>query len=96
MVRSDQPADAFATGAAGGITPTKTVETEARSAGIAWRTVRRASDDLGVTKRKGHGDDRPWYWSLPNLSTQLVHVVQSESLNNSDNMDGQVADEEPV
>lgn len=51
-----------------GPAPTKHVEAEAKAAGIAWRTVRRASDDLGISKRKMQGT---WYWSQPNLSNQL-------------------------
>lgn len=52
------------------VVPTKSVEAEAKEAGIAWRTIRRASDTLGVKKRRGDGGK--WYWSLPksgNLST---------------------------
>ena len=59
-----------------GPAPTKHVETEAKAAGIAWRTVRRASDALTVKKQKSNGS---WYWSLPgisNLSKQLVQLVQ--------------------
>lgn len=58
-----------------GPTPTKTVESEAKAAGIAWRTVRRASDALGVQKRKSDGG---WYWSLRRPTNQLVHVVQPQ------------------
>ncbi|MGR4870094.1 AAA family ATPase [Variovorax sp. LARHSF232] len=42
-------------------TPTKTVQTEAKAAGHAWATVRRASEALGVKKRKGESG---WYWQL--------------------------------
>lgn len=48
---------------ANGITPSKTVRDEARVAGFAWISVRRASDNLGVEKRKGAGGI--WYWKLP-------------------------------
>lgn len=47
-----------------GITPSKTVQEQAREAGVAWRTVRRASDSLNVIKTKGPDC---WYWSLPIL-----------------------------
>jgi putative DNA primase/helicase len=50
-----------------GPVPTKTVEAEAKAAGIAWRTVRRASDELGVRKQKG-GMDAGWYWSLAKVA----------------------------
>lgn len=49
-----------------GPTPTKTLQSEARDAGVAWRTVRRASDALGVVKHKS-GFDGGWYWSLPEV-----------------------------
>ena len=71
------------------VVPSKSVETEAKEAGIAWRTVRRASDALGVKKRRGDGGK--WYWTLPksgNLSevAQLSHV--QENMDNMDNMPG--------
>jgi len=55
----------------GDVVPTKSIEAEAKEAGIAWRTVRRASDSLSVKKRRGDGGK--WYWSLSkpsNLSTE--------------------------
>jgi len=60
--------------------PTKHVQAEAKSAGISWRTVRRASDALGVKKRKLQD---AWYWERPsngNLSKQLVHVVHESNV----------------
>lgn len=45
-----------------GPSPTKYVEEQAKAAGIAWRTVRRASDVLLVKKRKVQGK---WYWQRP-------------------------------
>lgn len=45
------------------VVPSKTIEAEAKEAGIKWATVRRASDDLGVKKRRG--EEGKWYWSLP-------------------------------
>lgn len=45
-----------------GPSPTKYVEAESKAAGIAWRTVRRASDALGVKKRKIQD---AWYWERP-------------------------------
>jgi putative DNA primase/helicase len=70
------------------VVPSKSVEAEARDAGIAWRTVRRASDSLGVKKRRGDGGK--WYWSLTksgNLSTHLAEVVHPENMDKLDNMD---------
>ncbi len=59
-----------------GPTPTKTVEAEAKAAGIAWRTVRRASDSLRVKKRK---TSEGWYWSIPQ-PVQLGQVVQPSNV----------------
>lgn len=56
-----------------GPAPTKHVEIEAKAAGIAWRTVRRASDSLAIKKRKMQG---VWYWSRPGGSDQLVQLGQ--------------------
>lgn len=41
----------------------KAIEADAEAAGIALRTLRRASDALRVEKYKGK--DGKWYWSLP-------------------------------
>lgn len=68
--------------------PTKHVMAEAKAAGIAWRTVRRASDDLGIRKRKLQG---AWYWEKPNLSTQLGQDVQRLDGGQVGQLDGQVA-----
>lgn len=70
------------------VVPAKEVESEAKAAGIAWRTVRRASDDLNVKKRKGDGGK--WYWSLPhsgNLSNMTTHVVHPENVDKLDKLD---------
>ncbi|CAJ0873920.1 hypothetical protein R77569_02570 [Ralstonia mannitolilytica] len=59
------------------VVPAKEVESEAKAAGIAWRTVRRASDHLNVKKRKGDGGK--WYWSLSkpgNVSSKTPRVVR--------------------
>ena len=53
-------------------TPTKTVQAEAKAAGHAWATVRRASETLGVKKRKG---DSGWYWQL--LPKDVAHPTCS-------------------
>ena len=73
-----------------GPAPTKYVETEAKAAGVAWRTVRRASDALAVKKQKSNGS---WYWSLPeisNLSKQLVQLVQPLNVGQVGQHGGQV------
>lgn len=58
-----------------GMCPSKTIQAEAEAAGIAWMTVRRAADKLGVVKRKG-GMNAGWYWSLP--SAEGVHKAAEE------------------
>ncbi|MHA7213787.1 AAA family ATPase [Burkholderia pseudomallei] len=55
--------------------PAKTVEAEAESAGIALRTLRRASDAMNVEKYKGK--DGKWYWSLPE-SANMANVSSME------------------
>ncbi len=58
------------------VVPSKSIEAEAKEAGISWASVRRASDSLGVKKRRGDGGK--WYWSLPKAAevAQLAHVAQ--------------------
>lgn len=56
-----------------GSAPSKHVEAEAKAAGISWITVRRASDALGVKKRRMNGT---WYWFKPNLLNQLAQLAQ--------------------
>ncbi len=60
------------------VVPMKSIEAEAKEAGIAWRTVRRAADALGVKSRKGEGGK--WYWSLPK-------VANMANLSNVETMD---------
>jgi len=55
--------------------PAKEIKSEAKEAGIAWRTVNRAKKTLGVDpKRKaengdGLGRSGRWYWSLPGVNS---------------------------
>lgn len=69
-----------------GPSPTKHVEAQAKEAGISWRTVRRASDALGIKKRKLQG---AWYWDRPNLSKQLVQDGQRLNDGQVGQLDGQ-------
>lgn len=67
---------------ADGPTPSGTVKTEAANAGVKWASVRRASDNLGVVKKKGTD---AWYWSLPKLlkvaqDAQRLNVEQVEQV----------------
>ncbi len=75
-----------------GPSPTKHVEAEAKAAGISWRTVRRASDALGIKKRKLQG---AWYWDKPNLSKQLVQDVQHSNVGQLDGQDARADPTEP-
>ncbi len=44
----------------------KSLETSAREAGLAWRTVRRAKDRIGAeAELLGYGRQGKWYWRLP-------------------------------
>jgi hypothetical protein len=65
------------------VVPSKSVEEEAKAAGIAMRTIRRASDALGVKKRRGDGGK--WYWSLPK-SSNLSNLSNVEKLDTLANM----------
>jgi putative DNA primase/helicase len=69
--------------------PAKYVQEQAREAGIAWRTVRRAADELGVIKAKGYGDSTAWYWRLCKVSKtgQGGQDVQSLKVDTLDTLD---------
>lgn len=71
-----------------GISGVKYIEAEAKEAGLAWRTVRRASDTLGVLKRKG--SEGRYYWSLPisSKTPRLSSLSNVSSLDNVDNLTG--------
>jgi len=62
------------------VVPSKSIEAEAKEAGISWATLRRASDALGVKKRRGDGGK--WYWSLPKSS----NLLNSSNVENVSNM----------
>ena len=47
-----------------GTCPAKTLKQEAIDAGISWKSIRTASEKLGVRKTKG-GYQGEWYWNLP-------------------------------
>jgi putative DNA primase/helicase len=70
----------------------KDLEVQAKEAGISWRTIRRASETMGIIKKPAA--DKRWYWRLPNLSknSQLVQLVQSPEVDNMANMDELSAD----
>ena len=64
--------------------PSQFVKTEARAAGISWATVRRASDALGIRKRKVQDS---WYWDRPNLLTQLAQDAQRSNVGQVEQVD---------
>jgi putative DNA primase/helicase len=74
----DNAADFLRETLKGGPVPTKTLEAEAKAAGIAWRTVRRAADEVGVWKTKG-GMGSGWYWSLSKMATKEANLSNVES-----------------
>ncbi len=49
---------------ADGPAPSETVKEEAKTAGLAWATIRRAKDTLGV-KAKKTSVDGGWVWAMP-------------------------------
>ena len=71
-----------------GSAPSKRVEAEAKAAGISWITVRRASDALGVKKRRMNGT---WYWFKPNLLNQVAQDAQPLNVEQVEQVDEQVA-----
>lgn len=79
-------------------TPTKTVQQEAKAAGLSWATVRRASDSLGVIKKKG-GMDGGWYWSLPAERAQemlMMLTKNNEHLRETLSTFGEASEQEGV
>lgn len=61
-----------------GPTPVKTIQEEAKAAGHAWSTVRRAAGTLALVKKKG-GMESGWYWSLAKMPTKEPKKPTSES-----------------
>jgi hypothetical protein len=82
--------------------PSTEVEAEAKGAGVAWRTVRRAQKNLGIKPfRKaeagdGLGKSGRWYWALPggddapNMASFSYdgHVSDVDTLANSGQLSG--------
>jgi putative DNA primase/helicase len=66
----------------------KDIQAQAKEAGISWRTVRRASDELQVIKQKG--TEGRWYWKLARRNTgnsaNLSNMSNLGSLDKLDNM----------
>lgn len=89
----DAAADFLRQALADGITPTKTVESEAKTAGVSWASARRASVGLGVIKSRGVGG--LWYWKLPVQGVQGVQVAQGAQHSNVEQVE-QVEQVEPT
>jgi hypothetical protein len=68
------------------VVPRKAVDAEAKEAGVAQRTLRRAADALNVLKKKGA--EGRWYWSLPKVSKNgnLSNMSNVPTLATLDNM----------
>lgn len=69
--------------------PAKTLQKEAKDAGVSWSSVKRAKAKLEVRSRKGAFDGGEWTWSLPEVDQTLppwavgpldpLHTPSSES-----------------
>ena len=68
---------------AAGLTPCKTVQAEAKEAGISFPTLRRAAESIGVRRVKGGMEDA-WYWSLP--AAEDVHFEPKMLIKNSEHL----------
>ena len=66
-------------------TPVKALQAEARDAGHSWATVRRASDAIGVVRKKG-GMGAGWYWSLPEGAQKSPKVLTPNDEHLRENM----------
>jgi putative DNA primase/helicase len=70
-----------------GICPSRYVEAQAKEAGLSWATVKRASQSLGLKKRKVN---ESWYWERPNLLNQLAQDAQLAKSEQVEQVDEQV------
>ncbi len=61
--------------------PAKEVRAQADEAGLAWRTVRRAKDDLGI-KPKKDSFEGGWTWALPANMAKPAQDDQPEAVTN--------------
>ena len=53
-----------------GSVPVSTIKTESTKAGIAWTTMKRAKQKLGVTSQKLGGPGTPWCWTKKSKGTK--------------------------
>jgi putative DNA primase/helicase len=60
---------------------TSEMQTEARSAGFSWSTIRRVANDLGVESFKsGFGRSGKWSWRLPAKNSQPSYHTDNVSI----------------
>ncbi len=78
---------------ADGLTPSKTVQAEAKDAGVSWASCKRAAENLRVVKRKGDGG--LWYWKLPNLLNQVAQDAQHSNGEQVEQVDEQHGVDDP-
>ena len=71
---------------ADGELPQKQIEADAKGAGHAWRTVRRAKDELGIRSVKSKLD-KCWYWKLGSNMANTDEGVQHVHINYMDALD---------
>ncbi|MBM3397442.1 MAG: hypothetical protein FJY28_02240 [Betaproteobacteria bacterium] len=67
--------------------PSRYVQDQAKEAGLAWATVKRASQSLGIKKRKVN---ESWYWERPKLLNQLTQDAQLVKSEQVEQVDEQV------
>jgi len=60
---------------ANGDMPAATVKTEGKAAGLAWRTVQRAAEALGIIREKNAFKDG-WQWRFPKPGTEVAKSVE--------------------
>jgi hypothetical protein len=65
---------------ANGPRPVKDILRDAKDADIAEKTLRRAKDDLGITKAKeGFSDSGRWLWQLPEMPKMAISSLRCPS-----------------
>ena len=63
---------------AAGAKPAKDVRRQTDAAGLAWRTVRRAADELHVARvKRGFGSTGEWVWELPVPKVPTSPITQN-------------------